>query len=67
MAMMHNSLVNYYERIFAFQQYHNWNMSEIENLMPWEFDVMTTMLANYLETMELQRKQQAAGGMHQGV
>jgi hypothetical protein len=67
MAMMHNNLINYYERIFAFQQYHNWNMSEIEELMPWEFDVMTSMLSNYLETMELQRKQAAAGGMHMGA
>ena len=63
MAMMHNNLISYYERIFAFQQYHNWNMSEIEALMPWEFDVMTSMLSNYLETLELQRKQQSAGGM----
>lgn len=67
MAMMHNSLINYYERIFAFQQYHNWNMSEIEGLMPWEFDVMTSMLSNYLETMELQRKQAAVGGSYTGA
>ena len=57
MAMMHNSLINYYERIFAFKQYHQWNISEIEELIPWEFEVMTSLLTNYLESIEMQRKQ----------
>ena len=60
MAMMHTSLINYYERIFAFKQYHQWNISEIEDLIPWEFDVMTSMLSNYIETLEQKRKQQEA-------
>ena len=61
MAMMHTSLVQHYERIFAFKQYHGWSISEIEDLIPWELDVMTTLLSNYLETLELHRKQ-AQGG-----
>ena len=61
MAMMHTGLVQHYERIFAFKQYHNWNLAEIEDLMPWELDVMTQLLSNYLETLELHRKQ-AQGG-----
>lgn len=60
MAMMHTNLVHHYERIFAFKQYHNWNISEIEDLIPWEFDVMTSMLSNYLETVDLKRKQAMA-------
>jgi hypothetical protein len=59
MAMMHNSLLNYYERMFAFKQYHGWNVAEIEDLIPWEFDVMCSLLSNYLETVELKKKQQA--------
>ena len=58
--MMHNNLIAYYERVFAFKQYHNWSLSEIEDLMPWELDVMTTFLNNYLELQDLQRKQAAA-------
>ena len=58
--MMHTNLVNYYERVFAFKQYHQWNISEIDELIPWEFDVMTSLLSNYLETMEMHRKQAAA-------
>ena len=54
---MHNNLISYYERIFAFRQYHQWTVTEIEDLLPWELDVMTSLLSNYLETMELHRKQ----------
>ena len=57
MAMMHNNLIAYYERVFAFKQYHQWNLSEIEELIPWELDVMTSFLNNYLEVQELHRKQ----------
>ena len=58
MAMMHTNLVQHYERIFAFKQYHNWSLADIEDLMPWELEVMTTLLSNYLETLEMHRKQQ---------
>ena len=54
---MHNDLINYYERIFAFRQYHSWSMFEIEELLPWELDVMTSLLNNYIEKMEMERKQ----------
>ena len=57
MAMMHNNLINYYERIFAFKQYHKWSISEIEELIPWELDVMVGLLSNYIEKVELDRKQ----------
>jgi hypothetical protein len=60
MAMMHNSLIAYYERLFAFKQFHGWSVSEIEDLLPWEFEVMTSLLGNYLETMELKKKQAMA-------
>ena len=54
---MHNDLMSYYERIFAFRQYHQWSLVDIENLLPWELDVMTSLLSNYLEQLEMQRKQ----------
>ena len=58
--MMYNNLIAYYERVFAFKQYHQWNLAEIEELMPWELDVMTSFLNNYLELQEMQQKQAAA-------
>jgi hypothetical protein len=59
-AMMHNNLIAYYEKLFAFKQYHNWSIQEIEDLIPWELEVMTSFLNNYLELQEMQRKQAAA-------
>lgn len=58
MGMLHNSLLNYYERIFAFTQCHGWSITELENLFPWELDVMTSLLSNYIETQEIIRNQQ---------
>ena len=57
---MHNSLIAYYEKLFAFKQYHGWTVTEIEDLIPWELDVMSSFLSNYLEMKEMQRKQAAA-------
>ena len=57
--MMHTNLVAYYERLFAFKQYHQWDVSEIENLFPWEIDVMTSFINNLMEAKELARKQAA--------
>jgi len=57
--MMHTNLVHHYERLFAFKQYHGWSLTEIEGLIPWELDAMTSLLNNYLETVELQKKQAA--------
>ena len=54
---MHTSLLHYYERVFAFKQYHNWSISEVDEMLPWELDVMTSLLSNYLETQEMRKKQ----------
>ena len=54
---MHNSLIAHYEKVFALKQYHSWSLAELEDMMPWELDVMTSFLNNYLELQELQRKQ----------
>ena len=37
-------------------QYHKYSLSEIENMMPWEKEVYTTFLVQYLE--ELKQKHQ---------
>jgi len=57
MAMMHNSLIAYYEKLFALKQYHGWSVSEIEDLLPWELDVVISFLNNYLEAKDLAMKQ----------
>ena len=42
-------MISYYENNFALVNHHNWYLEEIENLMPWERDVYTTLLINYLK------------------
>ena len=64
MAMMHNNLMSYYERIFAFTQYHKWSIHEVEDMLPWELDVMMALLQNYVEKVELDRKQAALNRGH---
>ena len=66
MAMMHNSLLNYYESIFAFKQFHGWNTSEIENLIPWEMEVIVSLLGNYIETKKSKAQQDRATRMSMG-
>ena len=43
---------------FALMQYQKYSLSEIENMLPWEKEVYTTFLVQYLE--ELKQKQEAA-------
>lgn len=57
MAMLHNNLLTYYENIFAFKQYHQWDVSEIESLLPWEMEVVMSMITNLMEQRALERKQ----------
>jgi len=59
-AMTHNNLIAYYERLFAFKQYHSWSISEIEDMLPWELEVMMSLLSNYIQKMEMDRKQAQA-------
>jgi hypothetical protein len=49
-------LENYYKLNFSLMQYHKWNLTEIETLMPWERDVYVALLKNHLE--EEKEKQQ---------
>jgi len=54
--LIHMDLENYYKLNFSLMQYHKWNLTEIETLMPWERDVYVALLKNHLE--EEKEKQQ---------
>ncbi len=51
-AMMHNSLANYYQLNFALMHHHSYSLTEIENMMPYERDIYVAMLKSYLEEQE---------------
>tara|TARA_B100000287_G_scaffold179138_4_gene169136 strand:+ start:556 stop:723 length:168 start_codon:yes stop_codon:yes gene_type:complete len=50
--------MNLFEVNFAMMQYHNYSLTELENMIPWERDVYVNMLIRYLKQEEA--KQQAA-------
>ena len=62
MGMIHTGLLPYYEKVFALVQYHKWNISEIEEMYPWELEVYVTLLANYIDKIETDRKNKSFGG-----
>jgi hypothetical protein len=44
--------LNYYETIFALAQHHNYSITEIESLMPFERDLYIQLLLDYLQKKE---------------
>ena len=51
-------LENYFRLNFSLIQYHKWNLTEIENLIPWERDVYVGLLQQHLEEEQLKQQQQ---------
>lgn len=49
MGLSHNTLANYYTVLFAMAQHHNYSISELEDMMPYERDLYVDMLLNFLE------------------
>ena len=43
------SLKQYYETFFAMMQHHNYSLTELENMMPYERDIYTQMLENHIQ------------------
>ena len=48
-GLSHDSLVNIYYTNFAFMQHHKYSLTELENMIPWERDIYTGLLMNYLK------------------
>lgn len=49
------SLISYYKENFALVQHHKWSLSEIENMIPFEKDIYTNLLLEYLDKLEEER------------
>ena len=55
--MSHIDLESYFKLNFALMQHHKYSLTEIENMMPWERDIYTSLLEQYIETENLKRQQ----------
>ena len=59
--MYHDSLENYMENNFSLLQHHNWSLSDIEDMIPWEKQTYIKMLQNYIEKRNLEYEQAKNG------
>ena len=55
--MVHDSLANMYQLNFALMQHHNYSLTELDEMIPFERDIYVTLLKNYLEEQEEIQKQ----------
>ena len=59
--MYHDSLENYMQNNFSLVQHHNWSLSDVENMIPWEKQTYIKMLQNYIEKRNLEYEQAKNG------
>ena len=55
------NLEGYFKLNFSLMQYHKYSLTEIENMIPWEREVYTTFLMQYLEELKQKQEQAKAG------
>ena len=58
--LSHDSVVNYYKTNFGMIQHHNWSLTELEDMLPWEREIYVGMLIEYIkeEDERIKREQQ---------
>ena len=56
-SMVHDSLSNMYQLNFALMQHHNYSLTELDEMIPFERDIYVALLKNYLEEQEEENKQ----------
>ena len=49
MSLSHDNLYNYYKTNFGMMQHHNYSLTELENMIPWEREIYIELLLNYLK------------------
>ena len=57
-ALSYTTLEAYYKTLFAMVQHHKYSISEIDNMIPYERDIIVEMLIQYLKDAEQKRNQQ---------
>lgn len=60
MCLSHTNLAQYYDSTFQLMQYHNYSLSEIDGLIPWEREVYLSMLMEHIK----EQKEQAQRDRH---
>ena len=47
--LSHDSLGNYYKTNFALMQHHNYSLSELDEMMPWEREIYVGLLMEWIK------------------
>ena len=47
--LSHDNLVNNYKTNFSLMQHHNYSLSDIEMMIPWEREIYVSMLVDYVK------------------
>ena len=53
--------MNHFETNFTLMEHHNYSLSDLENMIPWEREVYVTLLINYLKEKEQQERESQNG------
>ena len=56
-ALSHETLANYIQTNFGLIQHHNWSLTELDDMHPWEREIYVSLLVAHLEEEELKMKQ----------
>ena len=59
--LSHDSVVNHYKTNFGMIQHHNWSLTELENMLPWEREIYLMLLMKYLEEENERQKREQRG------
>ena len=49
MSLSHENIYNYYKTNFGMMQHHNYSLTELENMMPWEREIYIGLLMEYIK------------------
>ncbi len=48
-TLSHDTLENYYKTNFQLMQTHNYSLTELENMLPWEREIYINLLMQHIE------------------
>ena len=55
--LSHESLESHYLRNFALIQHHKYSLTELNEMIPWERQIYTELLSNWLKEQEQKAKE----------
>ena len=47
--MSHDSLINHYQTNFQLMQHHNYSLTDLNNMIPYEREIYVSLLENFLK------------------